>query len=75
MVYCSTTWYEDSQTKRPKQNLLKELQFISTKIYMVQIGVFHFLMGIFRTRDILYRNVKTQDVRHVLDFLHQSILY
>ena len=44
---------------------------------MVKIGVFqlHFLMGTFQTRDILYLDVKTQDVRHVLDFLHQSILY
>ena len=33
----------------------------------------HLLMGIFETQDILYLDVKIQDVRHALDFPYVNI--
>ena len=38
------------------------------------VPLFHFLMLICQTRDILYLDVKTQDVRYVLDFLYLSVV-
>ena len=37
---------------------------------MVKVGVPHLLIGIFQTWDILYLDLKTQDVRHVLNFIY-----
>ena len=39
-----------------------------------EVPLFHFLMLICQTRDILYLDVKTQDVRYVLDFLSLSVV-
>ena len=41
----------------------------------MEVLLLHLLIGIFQARDILYLDVKTQDVKYVLDFFISICMY